>query len=158
MWRILEEGENIYYDKNNMLTCTVCICALHVKLTSRGLPYLICLQIKIFLIYKEIHMGSVAKSYLRKGFLIYEEMLKYLVIYEKAVSHIWLWNCSRLNFLIYEEYLFSFLSVYYVDTVLRGIRSKICDTLRRRVRIPKYSPHYFSERLHRSCRKFVAFL
>ncbi len=26
-------------------------------------------------------MGSVAKSYMRKGFLIYEEMLKYLVIY-----------------------------------------------------------------------------
>ncbi len=32
---------------------------------------------KIFLIYKEIQMGSGAKSYLRKGFLIYEE----------AVSH-----------------------------------------------------------------------
>jgi hypothetical protein len=27
-------------------------------------------------------MGSVAKSYMRKGFLIYEEMRKYLVIYE----------------------------------------------------------------------------
>ncbi len=26
-------------------------------------------------------MGSVAKSYMRKGFLIYEEMRKYLVIY-----------------------------------------------------------------------------
>jgi hypothetical protein len=33
---------------------------------------------KIFLIYKEIQMGSVAKSYMRKGFLIYEEMRKYL--------------------------------------------------------------------------------
>ncbi len=31
---------------------------------------------KIFLIYKNIQMGSVAKS-----FLIYEEMRKYLVIY-----------------------------------------------------------------------------
>jgi hypothetical protein len=30
---------------------------------------------KIFLIYKEIQMGSGAKSYTRKGFLIYEEML-----------------------------------------------------------------------------------
>jgi hypothetical protein len=28
---------------------------------------------KIFLKYKEIHMGAVAKSYMRKGFLIYEE-------------------------------------------------------------------------------------
>ncbi len=29
-------------------------------------------------------MGAVAKSYMRKGFLIYEEMHKYLVIYEEA--------------------------------------------------------------------------
>jgi hypothetical protein len=36
---------------------------------------------KIFLIYKEIQMGAVAKSHLYgKGFLIYEEMRKYLVI------------------------------------------------------------------------------
>ncbi len=33
-------------------------------------------------------MGAVAKSNMRKGFLIYEEMRKYLVIYEEAVSHI----------------------------------------------------------------------
>jgi hypothetical protein len=32
---------------------------------------------KIFLIYKEIQMGSGAKSYMRKGFLIYEEMRKF---------------------------------------------------------------------------------
>jgi hypothetical protein len=39
---------------------------------------------EIFLIYKEIQMGSVAKSYVRKGFLIYEEMRKYFSIYEEA--------------------------------------------------------------------------
>jgi hypothetical protein len=33
---------------------------------------------KIFLTYKEIQIGSVAKSYMRKGFLKYEEMSKYL--------------------------------------------------------------------------------
>jgi hypothetical protein len=33
-------------------------------------------------------MGAVAKSHMRKGFLIYEEMRKYLVIDEVAVSHI----------------------------------------------------------------------
>jgi len=33
-------------------------------------------EIKIFLIYKDIQMGS-SKSYMRKGFLIYEEMHKY---------------------------------------------------------------------------------
>ncbi len=32
-------------------------------------------------------MGAVAKSYMRKGFLIYEEMRKYLVIYEEAARH-----------------------------------------------------------------------
>jgi len=31
---------------------------------------------KIFLIYKEIQSGAVAKSYMRKSFLIYEEMRK----------------------------------------------------------------------------------
>ncbi len=43
---------------------------------------------EIFLILKEIQMGSVAKSYMRKAFLIYEEMRKYLTIFEEAVSHI----------------------------------------------------------------------
>jgi hypothetical protein len=38
---------------------------------------------KIFLIYKEIQNGAVAKSYMRKGFLIYEDMRKYLTIYEE---------------------------------------------------------------------------
>jgi hypothetical protein len=38
--------------------------------------------------YKEIQNGAVAKSYMRKGFLIYEEIRKYLTIYEEAVSHI----------------------------------------------------------------------
>jgi hypothetical protein len=43
---------------------------------------------QIFLIYKEIQSGAVAKSYVRKGFLIYEKMRKYFPIYEEAVSHI----------------------------------------------------------------------
>jgi hypothetical protein len=33
-------------------------------------------------------MGAVAKSYMRKGFLMYEEMGKYLFICEEAVGHI----------------------------------------------------------------------
>ncbi len=37
-----------------------------------------------FLIYREIPSGAVAKSYMRKGFLIYEEMRKYFPIYEVA--------------------------------------------------------------------------
>ncbi len=31
---------------------------------------------KSFLIYREIQSGAVAKSYMKKGFLIYEEMRK----------------------------------------------------------------------------------
>ncbi len=37
---------------------------------------------QFFLIYKQIQSGAVAKSYMRKGFLIYEEMRKYFPIYE----------------------------------------------------------------------------
>ncbi len=40
----------------------------------------------IFLIYKEIQSGAVAKSYMRKGLLIYEKMRKYFPIDEKAVK------------------------------------------------------------------------
>jgi hypothetical protein len=36
----------------------------------------------------ENQSGAVAKSCMRKGFLIYEEMRKYFPIYEEAVSHI----------------------------------------------------------------------
>ncbi len=32
---------------------------------------------------------KVAKSYMRKGFLIYEEMRKYFPIYKEAVSHLY---------------------------------------------------------------------
>ncbi len=42
---------------------------------------------KIFLISQEIQSGAVEKSYMRKGFLIYEDMRKYFPIYEEAVSH-----------------------------------------------------------------------
>jgi hypothetical protein len=54
---------------------------------------------KTFLIYKEIQSGAVAKSYMRKSYLIYEEMRKYLAIYEEAVSHIRL--CKQL---LYSEF------------------------------------------------------
>ncbi len=47
---------------------------------------------EIFLIYREIQIGAVAKSYIRKGFLIYAEIHKYftmrrlLVIYDFAID------------------------------------------------------------------------
>jgi hypothetical protein len=51
-------------------------------------PYTDKKENKIFFVYKEIQMGSGAKSYMRKGFLIYEEIRKFFPIYEEAVSHI----------------------------------------------------------------------
>ncbi len=42
----------------------------------------------MFLIYKEIQVGSVAKSNMWKIFLMCEEMRKYLTIYEEAVSYV----------------------------------------------------------------------
>ncbi len=66
---------------------------------------------QIFLLYNEIQSGAVAKSYMRKGFLMYEEMRKYFPIYEEAVSHMWQTNCSILNFRTYEEnFIFFFIS------------------------------------------------
>jgi hypothetical protein len=45
-------------------------------------------KIKFSSYIREIQNGAVAKSYMRKGFLIYEEMRKYFPTYEEAVSHI----------------------------------------------------------------------
>jgi hypothetical protein len=47
-------------------------------------------------------MGSGAKSYMNKGFLIYEKMRQYLTLYEEAVSHTTLHPVPS-EFLIYEE-------------------------------------------------------
>jgi hypothetical protein len=59
---------------------------------SYNIPVALCHNDKkenqIFLIYREIQSRAVAKSYMRKGFLIYKEMRKYFSIYEGAVSHI----------------------------------------------------------------------
>ncbi len=61
-------------------------------------------------------------SFMRKGFLIYEEMRYYFPIYEEAVIHIWLCNCSILNFLIYEENLiFFFISATGALTIVPAI-------------------------------------
>jgi hypothetical protein len=78
----------------------------------------------IFHIYKEIQRqsGAVQKSYMRKGFLIYEEMHNFFPIYEEAVCHIGLCNCSTLNFLIYKEIVFISACVL----INRDIRFRLC--------------------------------
>jgi len=69
-------------------------------------------------------MGQVAKSYMSKGFLVYEEIRKYLTTYEEAVSHIYLCNRPLLNFIIFEEnfILFSISVLLYLCTNSGGIR------------------------------------
>ncbi len=60
----------------NLLCLPICVIASQLTKTS---PYTDKTEKEIFLIviYKEIQMGSVAKSYVWKRFLIYEEMRKY---------------------------------------------------------------------------------
>jgi hypothetical protein len=57
-------------------------------------------------------MGAVAKSYMRKGFLIYEEMRKYLVIqymrrplviYDFATAPIWISLYMRKKLLLFYQ-------------------------------------------------------
>ncbi len=69
---------------NLKLTIFVC-CALYTyfkkKCTDKK-------ENQIFLIYKEIQSGAVAKSCMGKGFLIHQEMRKYFPVHEEAVSHV----------------------------------------------------------------------
>ncbi len=52
-----------------------------------------------------------------KGFLLYEETHTYLVIYEEAVSHIWLCNCSHgFSYMYEEKFLF-----FFINARTRGI-------------------------------------
>jgi hypothetical protein len=64
--------------------------------------------------YKEIQKGAVAKSYMRKGFLIYEEMRKYLIIYDFATALL-------PNFLIYMNKIFFFISALYHRTTTKNL-------------------------------------
>ncbi len=43
---------------------------------------------KIFFIYKEIHNGAVAKSYMTYDLLIYREIFTHFLIYEEALPQI----------------------------------------------------------------------
>ncbi len=62
--------------------------AVLLRLSNMNTPLTDKKENRIFLIYMEIQSGAIAKSYIRKGFLIYGEMRKHFPIYEEAVSHI----------------------------------------------------------------------
>jgi hypothetical protein len=61
-----------------------------------GIGTLIKNKIKFSSYIRKFRVEQLQSHIMRKGFLIYEE----------AVSHIWLCNCSILNFLIFEEIFF----------------------------------------------------
>ncbi len=82
--------------------CGPCITIIHWWKRKENFPHIQ---------YKEIQSGAIAKSYMRKSFLIYEEMSKYFPRYEEAVSHIWLCNCSILNSL----YMRKFFSFFFIS-------------------------------------------
>jgi hypothetical protein len=63
---------------------------------------------QIFLIYREIQSRAVAKSYITNGLLTYGEIFAHFLRYQEALLHIWLCNCSTLNFPIYDENLIFF--------------------------------------------------
>jgi hypothetical protein len=86
---------------------------------------------QIFLIYKEIQSGAVAKSYIRKGFLIYEKKRKYFPIYEEAFNHIGM-TLQLLNsdFLIYKENLIFFLcQCTYIHNFTKKIHCISCGRI-----------------------------
>ncbi len=87
--------------------------------------------IKFSLIYKEIQSGAVAKSYMTNGLLIYGVIFAHFLIYWETLPHIWLCNCSTLNFPIYEENLiFFFISVVMAQVYV----CKIDDCLMQEIR------------------------
>jgi hypothetical protein len=45
-------------------------------------------EYQIFLMYKKIQNGAVAKSYMTYGLLIYGEIFAHFLIYEEALPHI----------------------------------------------------------------------
>jgi hypothetical protein len=59
-----------------------------MRKSNKDVDTLIIIKNITFLINKEIQSGAVAKSYVRKGFLNYEEIHNYFPIYEEVVSHI----------------------------------------------------------------------
>ncbi len=82
---------------------------------------------QILLIYKETQSKAVAKSYMKKGFLIYEEcanisphMRRPLVIHDFATAPFWISLCMR-------KIWFSFLLVYLMCVLARGVSEWVED-------------------------------
>ncbi len=76
---------------------------------------------KIFLICKEIQSGAVAKSYMRKGFLIYEKMRKFVVMRRPLVfATAPFWISLSMG-----KFFYIFLSVQY-NYLIKPATSPLC--------------------------------
>ncbi len=76
---------------------------------------------QIFLIYKEIQSGAVAKSYMTNGLLLWGNNCAFPHILGTPSSYC---NCSPLDFLIYEENFIFFFSVYISAKIPRDDRPR----------------------------------
>ncbi len=83
---------------------------------------------QIFLLYKEVQNGAVAKSHMTNGLLINDEIFAHFLIYQEALPHLRLCNCTILNFLIFRKFYFLFQCILapilkkflaYVDSLFR---------------------------------------
>jgi hypothetical protein len=73
---------------------------------------------QIFLIYKEIQSGAVAKSYMRKCAIISPYMRRPLVIYDFATA--------PLNFLIYKKNLI----IFFISVIMTAYNWQLdCNTV-----------------------------
>ena len=98
------------------------------------------MMVSLYYVIQEMHSFSMrpAKYFYDKPLTIYLDSKTVLIyrphhVYEEAISHIWLCNCSTLNFLIYEENLFFFfISVVVPTNFFRdaGLRLEVTDRLR----------------------------
>ncbi len=66
------------------------------------------------------------QSHMWKSFLMYEEMRKYLTIYEEAVSYVWLCNRSLLNFHIWEKFYILFYQCKLCRIYLHIVMLSLC--------------------------------
>ncbi len=96
----------------------------HIKVTRRCRPR-ICQRGGC--VFKGNSEGIGCKVIYEEGLpnILYVEMRKYLVIFEETVSHIWLCNRSRLNFLLYEENLIFFFISVVVDGQISSDQNRL---------------------------------
>jgi hypothetical protein len=72
----------------NVLTTLYVLC-MYLCILGNAVLKLIKKENQIFLIYKEIQNGAVAKSYITNGLLIYGEIFAHILIYQEALPHMY---------------------------------------------------------------------